>query len=131
MNPIVDDYGCPACWPDDAGAAWNARAALVHDLTLVDESHFIVAIRRCGACHQRFISVFAETIDWTDGEDPQYRQLMPVNNDEIVLLAAAGAGVESVFAKIGPDRRALHRDFPKSGDIVCGWHRGLLTPPHD
>lgn len=127
----ADRHGCPQCWPEDADAAWDARGRLVHELRLVDDSHFIVGIRRCDACHQRFLTVFSETIDWNAGEDPQYRQLLPVDADEIVRLAAAGAAVESLFPTLGVGRRALHRDFPSSGAITCVWRTGLIAVPHD
>lgn len=65
-----EDFGCKRCWPPSAGAAWKARGALTHVAELIDESHFHVMILACPRCTQRFVSVFTETVDWADGDDP-------------------------------------------------------------
>ena len=65
------DFGCERCWPPIADAAWEARGGLTHVAELIDDSHFHVMILACPCCTQRFVSIFTETIDWEDGDDPQ------------------------------------------------------------
>jgi hypothetical protein len=58
---------------DDCLAAKEAIRKAQHIAGLVDESHFIVSIRRCVRCGQHFLIMFCERIDWADGDDPQTR----------------------------------------------------------
>ena len=32
----------------------------------------------CARCSQGFVSVFTKTIDWEDGDDPQFWTLLPI-----------------------------------------------------
>ena len=38
--------GCAQCWPESAEAAWKFRQQLVCERTLVDESHFSLAVQK-------------------------------------------------------------------------------------
>ena len=116
---MVDDeskqaFGCERCWPPTAEAAWEGRAALTHVEELVDESHFHVMILACSRCTQRFVSVFTETIDWTDGDDPQYWTLLPITETEADgLIQQRESLTEPKLNALGSGRRRLHRDYPK------------------
>src|SRR5690242_10499318 len=70
-NSSMQRFGCERCWPESAEAAYGALGTLTIDAELIDESHFRVTIRSCPDCGQQFVSVFAETVDWEAGEDPQ------------------------------------------------------------
>src|SRR5690554_2246946 len=60
-----------ACVSDDAGKAYAALPRGEVLARLAHDDHFRVALRRCNACGQRFLSVFTELIDWNDGDDSQ------------------------------------------------------------
>ena len=98
---------------------------------LVDESHFTVIIRSCAKCRQRFVSVFTETIDWADGEDPQFWTVLPITEQEVATLSQAGSVITSVLNMLAPQRRSLRRDFPKGEDPTEYWSSGILVGPHD
>ena len=130
MSRQVD---CQSCWGDDAGRVWAGRPRLAPVASIVDDSHFIVAIARCASCGQHLVSVFCETIDWADGEDPQDWLLIPVEATEVQALIAAGErDVERTLFALAP-RRHLTRRFPKAADApVLAWRSGpIRVPPHD
>jgi len=125
-------FGCDECLPERAEQAWTARNALARELELINESHFHVMTLACRACRQRFVSVFTETIDWDDGEDPQNWLLLPLTEAEAARLAARGDAVtEQELAALGPGRRALEHDHPKDGPARTFWSLGLFVGPHD
>src|SRR5882762_3116205 len=96
---MMETFGCERCWPSSADAAWKARSTLTHEADLIDESHFHIMILKCPWCSQRFVSVFTETIDWVDGEDPQYWTILPITRDEAAgLIKEKGALSESTFS---------------------------------
>jgi hypothetical protein len=125
-------FGCERCWPQSPEAAWAATRALLTDAELIDESHVHVTVRACGACAQRFISVFTETIDWADSEDPQRWTVMPLTPGEAAELTGAGSSVtEARLDTISRDRRSVCHDYPKDEPRRTFWGRGLVVGPHD
>jgi hypothetical protein len=86
----------------------------------------------CAHCGQRFLSVFTETIDWADGEDPQYWNVLPLEEAEAADLVRRRDSLdEAALARIGEGRRSLKRDFPKNGEPRAYWAAGLRVGPHD
>src|ERR1041385_192441 len=99
-------FGCEHCWPESAEAAWSARFRLSHEGELIDESHFHVLILGCTECHQRFVSIFTESIDWEDGEDPQFWTVLPLTTSEVDALTRPGSPVtEATLNSLGEGRR--------------------------
>ena len=131
MTEDQQRHGCDRCWPDSADQAWQLLSKLPIEQKLEDESHFTVKIRCCPACTQRFVSVFTEQIDWSDGEDPQYWTVMPISQAEAQGLAAAGSSIESALNTLAPRRRALLRNCPKGSEPHSFWGTGILVGPHD
>ena len=87
---------------------------------LIDDSHFGVSIRRCSTCRQRFVHVFTEFVDWADGDDPQYGDLLPVTDAEAAGLAAQGGSVDlRALEALGATRRRLVMSFPRGGRAAC------------
>ena len=126
------DFGCERCWPATPDAGWEARAGLSHVEELIDESHFHVMILACPGCAQRFVSVFTETIDWSDGEDPQYWSLLPITEAEAVDLSRQRSSLtEAELNALGPGRRCLRRDYPKAAEPRSFWGSGISVGPHD
>lgn len=111
-------FGCATCCPAEPESAWEARDRLKRAAELIDDSHFHVMILKCPACWQEFVSVFAEMIDYVDGEDPQYWSLLPITKAESASLRARVS--EAMLNSLGPDRRCLQRDHPKDAgsDLV-------------
>ena len=128
----TQEFGCDLCWPADASAAWAARGGLTRLKELIDESHFIVATLACARCDQRYVSIFTETIDWGEGNDPQYWTLMPITGAEAEGLIQQGASLdETSLNALGRERRSLRRDHPKDEPPRVFWGSGILVGPHD
>ena len=130
------DFGCERCWPPTADAAWEARGALTHVAELIDESHFHVMILACARCTQRFVSVFTETVDWADGDDPQYWTLLPITGAEAADVVQQGDSLtETKLHALGPGRRCLRCDHPKANPKAAArrifWGTGISVGPHD
>ena len=127
----MDAVGCADCWPESADDAWRAREFLDRD-DLIDESHFIVALLRCPECGQAFLSVFTETIDWQDGDDPQHWTVLPVTSSEAeALLEKKEQLTEQDLLGMGAGRRSLLLDAPKGRPSALCWGSGLFIGPHD
>ncbi len=125
-------FGCEECWPQSAEAAWKATRKLSFEAELIDESHFHVVIRSCILCSQQFISVFTETIDWADGEDPQSWTVLPITPGEASkLIGLGGSLTEDDMNSLPSIRRSLRRDFPKNEAPRAAWGSGLLVDAHD
>jgi hypothetical protein len=124
-------FGCSSCWPSSAAEAWEAMRSLSIESRPVDESHFVVTIRLCPKCQQCYVSVFTETIDWADGEDPQFWIVLPLTEQEVSKLLQAGPNIELVLNTLAPQRRSLRRDFPKGENPRGYWSSGISVRPHD
>jgi hypothetical protein len=124
--------GCERCWPSSAEAAWEARSALTQVAELIDESHFHVMILACPGCTQRFLSVFTETVDWVDGDDPQYWTLLPITETEATDLDQQRSSLnETKLDALGPGRRCLRLDHPKAAPRRIFWGTGISVGLHD
>ncbi len=125
-------FGCERCWPCSADAAWEARGSLTVVAELIDESHFHVMILACPTCTQRFVSVFTETIDWVDGDDPQYWTLLPITEGEATDLGQQRSCLnETKLDALGPGRRCLRLDHPKGAARHIFWGTGISVGRHD
>lgn len=74
-----------------------------------DESHFMRSLLQCKECGQLYFYEFTEEIDWEEGNDPQYRALIPVDSEEEAeeISALPPAELIQVFPR-------LHIDWPSS-----------------
>lgn len=124
-------FGCEACWPESADAAWEKSRQLKIYNYLIDDSHFIVSLRKCPDCGQLFVSVFTETVDWADGEDPQYRTIMPLMEQEATELEASTQDLEGMLQSLAPGRRSLKIDRPKGAGQTRCWSKGIQIGYHD
>ena len=89
-------------------------------------------ILACRSCSQRFLSVFTETIDWADGEDPQYWTLLPITETEASeLTQQPGSLTEAALEALGPKRRCLRHDYPKARAPSSYWGAGITVGFHD
>ena len=86
LGACLNQIGCDKCWSTEASDAWGAVTSIPIETHLIDESHYIVSIRGCPSCSQRYLQVTTETVDWEDGEDPIYRTIIPVNNAEKIQV---------------------------------------------
>jgi hypothetical protein len=120
------DVGCERCWPADPDVAWEAHRKLERRTRLVDSSHYIASILICDSCRQQFVSKFTESIDWVDGDDPQYWTLVPVTPEEAdALTRKPVVAVEAEIHKLFPGRRSLKHDSPKGGPQRSYWSTGF------
>ena len=104
-----DGFGCDLCCGEDAAEAWTAKRK--HETVLLDYSHFAISIERCDSCGQAFVRIFTEFVDWEEGDDPQYWDLLPVTEAEReVLIAQAGEPDLKYLMTLGADRRHLKAD---------------------
>lgn len=127
-----DPLGCGHCWPDDAQVAWDRRVDLERLHVLCDESHYIVKVLACMRCGQRYVSIFTETIDWSDGDDAQYWALLPITEAEAASIAQSQTLPDEVFlGALGSGRRCLRRDHPTGGPVHVYWGCGTGDLQHD
>jgi len=132
MSEVTEGFGCEQCWPPSSDAAWQARSTLTSAAELIDESHFHVMILACPACAQRFVSIFTEMIDWANGDDAQYWQLMPITEIEAGnLIAQKDSLNETILDALGAGRRSLHRDYPSGKEPEIIWRTGISVGWHD
>ena len=126
-------FGCERCFGADPEAAWKAVREFTELARLIDESHFIVRIVSCPQCDQRYVMVFTELIDWKDGDDPQYRSVLPLTARESEQLMAQGGKVDlRLIESLGTSRRHLRTSWPKGGTQGIFWAEGCLSiGPHD
>jgi hypothetical protein len=122
----IEILGCESCGAPDAEVA----AATQFDWTceLIDESHFSVFIGECERCHQRWISVFSEDIDWVGGDDAQYTRRLPITLAESNELQAQGNKISlDRLQEIGLNRRYLQIDHPTGKPKRICWTLGHLS----
>jgi hypothetical protein len=111
-------FGCDQCCGDDPQAAKNV--AYTGEAAIVDSSHFSLQVRRCPYCRQGFLFVFTEFIDWENGDDPQYCDLMPITEDEVRYLKERGEDVDlKELMRWSQSRRVL-----QWGDSGLTWKTG-------
>lgn len=127
----MNDYGCEKCWPTEAGEAWEALTNIPIEARLVEESHYIVSIRACPSCSQRYLQVTTETIDWDDGEDPIYRTVIPIDDKERAKLTASAPLDTDLIESIGVGRQSLKYDWPKNQKPSIYWGIGIVVGIHD
>lgn len=123
--------GCMHCWAADAAAAWKAYGSTLVERVLVEEPHYLVSIRGCRDCGQRYVAVMTERIDWKQGNDPIHRIVMPIGDGERAMLEACTPWSDGVLAGIGPRRQALNYDWPEDADARVYWDTGIRALPHD
>jgi len=130
---LEESFGCDRCWPRSLDSAWGARRRLKLEEVLIDEMHYRVIILTCNVCRQHFISIFTETIDWADGEDPQYWIIMPLTRQEAADLAHRRNSIsEEMLNVLASKRRSLRRDYPKEADKPSlSWATGVSVRQHD
>jgi hypothetical protein len=75
------------------------------------------------------LSVFMESIDWVDGDDPQYWSVMPVDSAELGRLTSEPIAPRA-FAALAPDRRSLFRASPKGEPQSNRWASGVVLVSH-
>jgi hypothetical protein len=122
---MTDDFGCARCYSDDAHEvmAYVHDGGMPIDRYLVDDSHFIVSLRHCRECGQRFVWIFTEDVDWVGGDDAQYRDIVPVTLEE----AAAAANLDLQYlGSLGAGRRRLWTSWPTGGEQSVGWAEGVF-----
>ena len=128
-----DAFGCERCFGAAPEAAWKAVQGFTEVARLIDESHFIVRVVSCPECDQRYMMVFTELIDWKEGDDPQYRWVLPLTTQESEQLMAQGGNVDvRLIESLGISRRHLRTSWPKGEAQVVFWAEGSLSiGPHD
>jgi hypothetical protein len=123
------EFGCARCYGADARASWTYCAEhLTIERALVDDAHFIVQLRRCPTCSQRFVWILTETVDWVGGDDGQYRNVVPVTTAEAQMLARREDIDAAVIEPLGRNRRFLQVDWPTGQrDKNIRWTTGKLV----
>ncbi len=123
--------GCALCNGDDAMAVstWCLdQGGLAIQAFLVDESHLVVALRRCRMCSQPFVSVMTEVVDWAGGNDAQDREVVPVTEAEAVVLTdPRGRPDLDYIGSLGEGRRRLSVSWPTGAEKWTGWSLGGFT----
>ncbi len=95
---------------------------------MVDEPHRIASVLHCRVCEQLFVSVFSETVDWEEGQDPQQWTLMPISADEARHLVGRGSELTDRDLIGLEPRRSLVVEHPKDATIRMRWGLGVYPP---
>jgi hypothetical protein len=122
-------FGCDRCYAGEVEQAWRYAAEdLVVEDALVEDSHFVLQLRRCPSCGQRFVWVFTEVVDFEGGDDAQFRSVVPVTESEGDAFAQQGEDVDyGELAGLGRDRRYLSRRWPTGApEPEVSWQTGPL-----
>lgn len=127
----MSQIGCDRCWAPEAATAWNLIKDVPIEERLINEPHYIVQIRVCPSCSQRFLQVTTETIDWADGEDPIARTVIPIDDEERARLIAAQPLGDETIEGIGAGRQSLRYDWPKGKEPALFWGTGVRVGIHD
>lgn len=116
-------FGCPTCLPERPSREW-ARTLGITDW-LIGDSHYAVQIRQCPACGQRFVHIFSEFIDWKDGDDAQYSDVVPITPAEAEALRERGGDVTpEELAALGKGRRRLCDHHPTGKPTTIRYEGG-------
>ena len=127
----MSQFGCGKCWSSEASDAWKAVTSIPIEVHLIDESHYIVSVRACPSCSQRYLQVTTELVDWEGGEDPIYRTIIPIDNAERARLTTSKPLDTSVIEAVGEGRRSLKYDWPKGQGASIYWGTGVRVGVHD
>ena len=127
----MSEYGCKQCWAPEAAEAWRAVTNIPIEAYLIDESHYIVSIRKCPSCSQHYLQVTTETVDWKDGEDPIYRTIIPIDDAEHLELTSSKNLDTNNIEGVGVGRQSLRFDWPKNQEPSTYWTIGVRVGIHD
>ena len=103
---------------------WNkpdlSSEDLIQDLVIeeiyTDDSHLMRKLLKCKECGQLYFYEFYEEIDWQEGNDPQYRTWIPVEDAE----SARALNNLSVFGIL--EFPSIRSDWPSSQDTPKIYH---------
>jgi len=126
---MTTDFGCAYCYGEDAQAVWtyHRNGGLEPQRRIVDDPHFLVSLRHCRRCGQVFVSIFTEFVDWEDGDDAQYSDVVPVTPAEAATVLEQGEQVDLRYlGSLGEGRRRLSSDWPTGGETEIGWRVGTF-----
>jgi hypothetical protein len=91
--------------------------------TYASESHLRRYLLKCRECGQLYFFEFYESIDWENGNDPQYSKFIPVSTmDDAEMLKNASPGELPRFSP------SLNIDFPKDAEAPTVYWVGKLPP---
>jgi hypothetical protein len=124
---------CSLCGEQDADLAWASYRRLAVETEVIDDSHFIVQVRRCPDCAQRYVWIFTEFVDWEGGDDAQYRQIVPVTLAEAQTIVRQGEDLDlDWLGSLGRGRRYLIFAWPTGQPKTVSWSTGkfLVIPGH-
>jgi hypothetical protein len=92
-----------------------------------------VTLKACLDCRQLFVSVFCESVDFVNGNDPQGFLVVPISADEAQTLRGLDeSATERAVLALTPKRRCLDAYWPSSGPKDIAFCEGpTLLAPHD
>ena len=124
---MTESLGCRRCYGDDPHTVWDYyEDGLEVERELVGDSHFLVQLRWCLDCGQRFVWIFGETVDWLRGNDAQRREIVPLRDGEAESVIELDY---PAIAALGRDRRHLETDWPPNGPPSVHWSTRELRLP--
>lgn len=98
-----------------------------------DDSHFMVRLVECQSCFQRYLYVFTELIDWTDGDDSQSRSFTAVSRIEADTISQRGSKINGLeIMDLQLMGKTLWWVWPKGSKPDLHRSEGpLIVMPHD
>lgn len=121
------------CHSENADAALYLLEECKCAVLFVENEHFRASVVECDKCGSNFLHIFAEAIDWDDGDDSQWRLWIPIDLRDVAWLTKVPkASFEAELESRGWCRRYLVAAWPSGGDESVGWLEGpVVIPVHD
>lgn len=117
---------CARCSPQKLPQDFYSHISELEQVTsLLDDSHFMLNIKKCPACQQQYADVWTEFIDWNEGKDAQYSTVIPISDDEAARLIASERQPDLRWlSSLTEGRRKLVLDYPTGKDSRYEWRDG-------
>jgi hypothetical protein len=128
----AESSGCPQCTDTSPAQAYARAVKVPIRHRMVGESHLGAGLRRCAACGQEYLFVFAEVTDWPGADDPQTFLFVPVTAAESEWLAGIGEDDLPAALKRLPSRRHLRHTsgFDAAGPESSWLQIPIMMPPY-
>ena len=112
MNDIKISTSSPChLWNKTDLTAEDLRQDLENEKIYYDESHLMRRLMKCKKCGQLYFYEFYEEIDYQEGNDPQYRTWIPVDD----VTSAQSLNTLSVFEIL--KFPSIRSDWPSNQNV--------------
>lgn len=112
--------GCGKCNAEDPEAAYAALSDSPRIDALISRAHFDIELLRCESCGQPWVYVYAEFVNFAGDEDPDYRDYVPISEEELrELTSLEDRSYDAITTRVkslAEGRTRLQADWPVGAD---------------